>query len=573
MIAIQRLRATLALERNVLVLSGTVFLILAALFSWYLLLPLYFRELGATDAEVGLAYSFLTIGYSLMQFAGGFLADRYGRKLLIILPTFAFVPFYVLAGFAQSWVTLLIALLIINSLSAIQWPAFISIMAESVSDRQRGMAFGFFEFAISLGITLGPALGAALLSRLGMRPLIYLTALIALLCALLRTAGLYETTHRPSPIELASLKQLGLPRLRWFLLAAILLVCIYNWTLWGPFVSLHAEDALGLSKPQINNLFAIGGLACIVGSLLGGHAASRFGGRSLLIVAGLGHVVTMIAWALAGTSPLGLPMFVITNMGLQMAIIGYDTLLTQVTPSESRGALVGFIGSVTGVIGGIAPTAGAYLRAGFGTTAPFWIALVTGFIMAVTLQKVSDIVPEKVIYSIGHSTHSFDELLNLLTTYRIRALVDVRRFPRSRKNPQFNKEALEEQLPVRGIAYHWLGEALGGFRGSEGKRGFQGYAAYMETEDFQRGLAALEGIGANKPTVFMCAEKLFFRCHRNLIADALVKRGWRVYHIIEAGREPYEHRLRAYPKTRLPDGVLAIGQGGDAPFEQSSDRQ
>ena len=389
MTTIQRVRAALALERNVVVLSGTVFLILTSLFTWYLLLPLYFRELGATDAEVGLAYSLLAMGFSVMQFAGGLLADRYGRKLPIVLPTFIFAPLYALAGFAQNWVTLLVVLLTINSLSAIQSPAFISIMAESVPERQRGMAFGIFEFAISIGITLGPALGAALVSRLGMRSLIYSTAVMSLLCAVLRAVGLHETSHRPSPIELASLKQLRLPRLRWFLLAAILLVCIYNWTLWGPFVSLHAEDTLGLSKPQINNLFAVGGFACMVASLLGGHSASRFGGRNLLITAGLGHVITMVCWALVGTSPLGLALFVITNMGLQMSIIAYQTLLTQVTPRVSRGAIVGLVGTVTGVVGGIAPTVGAYLRDGFGSTAPFWIALIAGLAMAVFLQKVA----------------------------------------------------------------------------------------------------------------------------------------------------------------------------------------
>jgi len=389
MITIQRVRDALALERNVLVLSGTVFLILTSLFTWYLLLPLYFRELGANDAEVGLSYSLLATGYAVMQFAGGLLADRYGRKLPIILPTFIFVPLYALAGLAQSWVVLLAILLTINSLSAIQSPAFISIMAESVLEKQRGMAFGFFEFAISVATTLGPALGAALVSRFGMRPLIYSTAAMALLCASLRAVGLHETNHHASPIELSSLKQLRLPRLRWFLLAAILLVCIYNWTLWGPFVSLHAEDSLGLSKPQINNLFAVGGFACMVASLLGGHSASRFGGRNLLITAGLGHVVTMIFWTLAGASSLGLALFVITNMGLQMAIIAYNTLLTQVTPSDSRGAITGLIGTVTGVVGGIAPTLGAYLRDSFGSTAPFWIALLAGVIMAVFLQKVA----------------------------------------------------------------------------------------------------------------------------------------------------------------------------------------
>jgi DHA1 family multidrug resistance protein-like MFS transporter len=389
MITIQRVRDALALERNVLVLSGTVFLILTSLFTWYLLLPLYFRELGANDAEVGLSYSLLGMSYSLMQFAGGLLADRYGRKLPIILPTFIFAPLYALAGLAQSWVALLAVLLTINSLSAIQSPAFISIMAESVPEERRGMAFGIFEFAISVGTTLGPALGAALISRFGMRPLIYSTAVTTLLCAILRTVGLHETNHHPSPIELPSLKQLRLPRLRWFLLAAILLVCIYNWTLWGPFVSLHTEDTLGLSKPQINNLFAVGGFACMVASLVGGHSASRFGGRNLLIAASLGHVVTMIFWTLAGTSPLGLALFVITNMGLQMAIIAYNTLLTQVTPSDSRGAITGLIGTVTGVIGGIAPTMGAYLRDGFGSTAPFWMALLAGLAMTASLQKVS----------------------------------------------------------------------------------------------------------------------------------------------------------------------------------------
>ena len=266
---------------------------------------------------------------------------------------------------------------------------FVSIVAESVPEERRGMAFGVFEFAVSLGITLGPALGAALVSRSGMRPLIYSTAVMSLLCAILRTVGLHETSHQPSPIELASLNQLRLPRLRWFLLAAILLVCIYNWTLWGPFVSLHAEDTLGLNEPQINNLFAVGGLACMVASILGGHSASRFGGRNLLIAAGLCHVVTMVFWALAGTSPLGLTLFMITNMGLQIALIAYNTLLAQVTSRESRGAIIGLVGTVTGIIGGVAPTVGAYLRDSFGSMAPFWIALLAGLVMAVFLQKVA----------------------------------------------------------------------------------------------------------------------------------------------------------------------------------------
>jgi MFS family permease len=84
-----------------------------------------------------------------------------------------------------------------------------------------------------------------------------------------------------------------------------------------------------------------------------------------------------------------LVLFMVANMGLQMAIIGYQTLLTQVAPRASRGAIVGLVGTVTGVIGGVAPTVGAYLRDGFGSAAPFWIALLAGLAMAVFLQKVA----------------------------------------------------------------------------------------------------------------------------------------------------------------------------------------
>lgn len=140
----RHLRTFLPLERNVLIVSSTAFLLFISLFAWYPLLPLHFRDLGANDTQVGLAYSLLAVGFTLMQFAGGLITERYGRKLPIVLPSFAFVPLYALAGAARSWTTLLGAMFLINSLSAIQWPAFISLLAESVQEGQRGRAFGVF---------------------------------------------------------------------------------------------------------------------------------------------------------------------------------------------------------------------------------------------------------------------------------------------------------------------------------------------------------------------------------------------------------------------------------------------
>lgn len=147
------------------------------------------------------------------------------------------------------------------------------------------------------------------------------------------------------------------------------------------------------------------------------------------------------------------------------------------------------------------------------------------------------------VWTIGHSTLAQAELIALLKGYGIATLVDVRSFPRSRKNPQFNIEELERALPEAGLRYVWLGKEIGGFRKG-------GYIAYTETPEFADGLARLEGIAAGSPTAYMCAEKLFFKCHRRHISDALTRRGWKVIHIFDAKRSQ-AHELRA-PGAELP---------------------
>jgi len=143
------------------------------------------------------------------------------------------------------------------------------------------------------------------------------------------------------------------------------------------------------------------------------------------------------------------------------------------------------------------------------------------------------------LYTVGHSTRSFDELVDLLRDYGITQLVDVRHYPRSRRNPQFNLEALEGELPSRGIAYVW-DEDLGGFRKG-------GYQTYMATPAFTAALDRLEGIVAQRPTAIMCAEIVWFRCHRRFIARQMVARGYRVTHIVTRGKPGYDERLPADP--------------------------
>jgi uncharacterized protein (DUF488 family) len=140
------------------------------------------------------------------------------------------------------------------------------------------------------------------------------------------------------------------------------------------------------------------------------------------------------------------------------------------------------------------------------------------------------------LFTIGHSTRRLDELVELLRDNGVRQLVDVRHYPRSRRNPQVNQEALESALPESGIQYFWEGEALGGFRKG-------GYLDYMATPTFAAGLKRLEELAAQAPTAIMCAEIVWFRCHRRFIAREMAARGYRVTHIVNRGKPGYDEPL------------------------------
>jgi uncharacterized protein (DUF488 family) len=162
----------------------------------------------------------------------------------------------------------------------------------------------------------------------------------------------------------------------------------------------------------------------------------------------------------------------------------------------------------------------------------------------------------QLIYTIGHSTRSLEELVELLRAHGVTTLVDIRTVPRSRHNPQFNREALARDLPERGIAYVHLA-ALGGLRHGLGdaspnqgwrNTSFRGYADYMLGDEFARGLDELLRLPAEGEVAIMCAEAVPWRCHRSLVADALAVRGVEVRHILGAERaEP--HRLSRFARV------------------------
>jgi uncharacterized protein (DUF488 family) len=174
------------------------------------------------------------------------------------------------------------------------------------------------------------------------------------------------------------------------------------------------------------------------------------------------------------------------------------------------------------------------------------------------------------VWTIGHSTRSIDEFLGLLDEHAIKLLIDVRRFPVSRRQTQFNEVNLRSSLAAAEISYLWLPE-LGGRRTPDrdsintGWRnaGFRGYADHMKTREFRDGFQRVLESARDMRAAMMCAEAVWWRCHRGLISDALVVEGARVVHIMGPGAS-IEHPMT--PPARIIDGKLSYraeegGQG------------
>lgn len=167
------------------------------------------------------------------------------------------------------------------------------------------------------------------------------------------------------------------------------------------------------------------------------------------------------------------------------------------------------------------------------------------------------------LYTIGHSTRSFKEFLDILKTYGIELLIDIRSWPHSERNPHFDRHKLKEVLLQNGIAYEWLGRELGGRRRiglgrnspNKGwrKMGFRNYADHTLSDEFKKGIKRLLELAEGRKTVLMCAEKLYWGCHRRILSDYLLMLGHRVIHIVDKERA-IEHEMTPFAEIR--DGLL-----------------
>lgn len=170
------------------------------------------------------------------------------------------------------------------------------------------------------------------------------------------------------------------------------------------------------------------------------------------------------------------------------------------------------------------------------------------------------------IYTIGHSTHPIEQFIAMLTSHSVSLLVDVRNFPSSRRFPHFNKDALQQALIAHNIQYQHMA-ALGGRRKPSAdsinnrwrNSAFRGYADYMSSHAFTQAVSDLEKLGSYETVAYMCAEAVWWSCHRSLISDYLKIRGWKVLHIMG------ENKATEHPYTsaaRIADGQLRYDEPG-----------
>jgi uncharacterized protein (DUF488 family) len=169
------------------------------------------------------------------------------------------------------------------------------------------------------------------------------------------------------------------------------------------------------------------------------------------------------------------------------------------------------------------------------------------------------------IFTIGHGVRPVDDVVDDLSRAGVRRLVDVRTAPGSRRNPQFRRDALTDILAGFGIAYEWRRD-LGGFRKPRPDSphrairndAFRGYADHMDSAEFRAALDWLEATSSDTPSAIMCAESVWWRCHRRMIADALLVDGWDVVHLLPGGRSQ-PHRL--HPDARVEGARLVYDAG------------
>jgi MFS family permease len=385
------------LSRNTVTLAASIGAVLAAFFMWNPVLPLYLRQLGANDGEIGVAFSIFIFAHTIPAIAGGVWADRIGRKWVAVGPGLILAPLYILAGLTRDWRILSLILIGTNIAGAVQWPAMQAMISES-DETTRATAFSLIEIFVLSSAVVGPLLGSLLLPYVGVGGLIMAHGLVMIPATWVRMRLLKET-HTAQPrgtVRRMNWRAALTPALLGITAAYAAVTLAVGLTVGGPFVAIFARDVWGLNEQQIQQLTALASLASFGGVWLGSKA-DRWGGRRMWVSTSIGFGVTLAGWALAPNVYVGAFFVMTSNLFFEALFIVAETMLAQHATRSTRSFIFGLYNTVGGFTEAVGPALGTGLASLARLSAPFLAGAIVSLLSILAIAPVGDAVTEEVI--------------------------------------------------------------------------------------------------------------------------------------------------------------------------------
>ncbi len=373
------------MKRNLIVLSSTIAVSLLSLTTWLYILPIFLKDLGASDPNVGLSYTIFTLGNTAFQFLGGFIADRWGRKWVIAIPTYFIAISAIIISLARVWWVVTVFYGMMTVLSSIQWPAFLAMIGESCSRKER--AFSIFEFSLVSGLAFGPLLGFWLLNFLQIRQLIVMTGVILFLSAVARHLFLYETLKVRGELRF-DFNKIFTREVKTFLAGSVFLYLLFSLSINGPFISLHLKD-FGLDERKINLIISYSTIFSLVVSIFAARILHDENLKRWFVISIIIHASTIYLWSYLKPGIVN-SIILMTSFGaVQIVFIGYNSIVSQLSPENLRARTIGTIGSINGIISSGGPYAGMIVKLHYSIHATFVMGVIFGIFSSLLFRKVN----------------------------------------------------------------------------------------------------------------------------------------------------------------------------------------
>lgn len=388
-----RMSSFLSLDRNVLLLSLTSMLMNFGTQAFYVFIPLYLLSLGASILDIGFVYVGMGVATYLFPFLGGALADRFGRKWIIVFGNALGFGIYLALFDANTWTVALVVLLVATTVAAVVQPAFSSSIAESVDHKNRGNAFGTLYFLLYMGLSLGGLFGGVLPNPGKFQFNILVMVVAGFVAALTRGFFVRETLplearRKEKPVgEHFLLRRLS--RNIWLVLIALFVFNFFS-GLGQPVYAIFSTEQLRLSQAEFGAMVGLGSFAAMLGAFGAGAITRKLGVRNTMILSVIVAGGLVIPWIYSPSPLFAIAIFGVTGFFAQFFTVGNQTLMANLTKARERGSIVGFITTVAGLGAIISPYVGSRLWVDFGARAPFLLSVVLACIVAAPLVLIHE---------------------------------------------------------------------------------------------------------------------------------------------------------------------------------------